>query len=184
MNLTEAKAREVLLRFYEPDSDLFRLLWLHSSQVAQLAVDIARRQPQADCERVAFYALLHDVGIIRCHAPKIYCLGAEPYLRHGIIGESMLRNIDPNLESAARVCSRHTGAGLTKDEIIAGNLPLPHMDLLPETLEEKIICYADKFFSKSRPDHILDLNTIRTDMLRHGEAQLQRFDALHSQFGK
>ena len=44
---------------------------------------------------------------------------------------------------------RHTGAGLTKKEIIEQELPLPQQDFLPETTEEKLICYADKFFSKT-----------------------------------
>ena len=50
-------------------------------------------------------------------------------------------------ESYARVCERHTGAGLTLHDILSQNLPLPHHDLQPETIEEKLICYADKFFS-------------------------------------
>ena len=28
----------------------------------------------------------------------------------------------------------------------------PATDLCPETLEEQVICYADKFFSKSHPE--------------------------------
>ena len=52
----------------------------------------------------------------------------------------------------ARVCERHTGAGLTKREIIEQELPLPQQDFLPETTEEKLICYADKFFSKTHLD--------------------------------
>jgi uncharacterized protein len=43
-------------------------------------------------------------------------------------------------ERHARVCERHTGTGLPGYE--------------PETLEEQIVCYADKFYSKSAPDHV------------------------------
>jgi uncharacterized protein len=50
------------------------------------------------------------------------------------------------MEKFARICERHTGSGLTAEEIVSGGLPLPERDFLPETLEEKIICLADKFF--------------------------------------
>jgi uncharacterized protein len=49
------------------------------------------------------------------------------------------------------VAERHTGAGISLDTILRHNLPLPHRDLVPQTLEQKIICCADKFFSKTGP---------------------------------
>ena len=94
--------------------------------------------------------MLHDIGIFRCDAPGICCHGTEPYLRHGLIGGEIMRS--EGFPRHARVCERHTGAGLTREEIINQDLPLPHQDFLPETLEEKLVCYADKFYSKSHPD--------------------------------
>jgi uncharacterized protein len=47
------------------------------------------------------------------------------------------------------VAERHTGAGITLDNILAAGLPLPPRNMVPLTHEEKIICCADKFFSKS-----------------------------------
>ena len=41
-------AKDVLLKFYDEDSDLFKLLWHHSCQVAEMALDIASRFPEAD----------------------------------------------------------------------------------------------------------------------------------------
>ena len=52
----------------------------------------------------------------------------------------------------ALVCERHTGTGLTLDYILANDLPLPHRSLVPVSLEEQLICFADKFFSKTRID--------------------------------
>ena len=37
--------------------------------------------------------MLHDIGILHCHAPKILCTGTEHYLRHGLIGGGMLRDL-------------------------------------------------------------------------------------------
>ena len=52
----------------------------------------------------------------------------------------------------ARVCERHTGTGLTAWDIEQQQLPLPHEDFMPEELEEQVVCYADKFYSKTKPD--------------------------------
>lgn len=75
----------------------------------------------------------------------------------------------------ARVCERHTGAGLTKTEIIQQNLPLPHEDFLPETLEEKLICYADKFYSKSNICHEKTLEQGERSLAKFGEDGVERF---------
>lgn len=90
-----------------------------------------------------------------------------------------------DLEACARVCERHTGSGLTASEIEREGLPLPHRDFLPETLEEKLICYADKFFSKSGdPEKEKSLEKIRRSMAAFGPDSLARFDALHALFGE
>lgn len=87
------------------------------------------------------------------------------------------------LPEIARVCERHTGSGLTAKEIAETGLPLPHVDLLPESLEEKLICYADKFFSKSGdPKAEKSLEKIRSSMAKFGPETLSRFENLHSLF--
>ena len=60
------------------------------------------------------------------------------------------------------------------------NLPLPHRDMIPVTLEEKIVCYADKFFSKSKTDTVKTVDSIREDLAKFGEDQLARFDAMNA----
>lgn len=87
------------------------------------------------------------------------------------------------LPEIARVCERHTGSGLTAKEIAETGLPLPHVDLLPESLEEKLICYADKFFSKSgNPKAEKSLEKVRSSMAKFGPESLARFEKLHSLF--
>ncbi len=49
----------------------------------------------------------------------------------------------------ALVCERHTGAGLSLEGIIAQDLPVPHREMVPVSLEEQVICFADKFYSKT-----------------------------------
>jgi uncharacterized protein len=81
------------------------------------------------------------------------------------------------------VCERHTGAGLSKEEIIAQKLPIPHRDMLPVTIEEQIICFADKFFSKSK--HLTkpkNIEKVQKGLLKYGQVQLDRFNAWAEKF--
>ena len=94
----------------------------------------------------------------------------------------MLRQFGNDMEIYARICERHTGSGLTASEIISGNMPLPQVDLLPETLEEKLICLADKFFSKSGDFAEKPLQKIRTSTARFGSENAARLEALLALF--
>ena len=78
-------------------------------------------------------------------------------------------------ERHARVCERHTGAGLSLDDIVSQDLPLPHQSFLPETLEEQLICYADKFFSKTRLDREKTVEQAERSLAKFGEAGVIRF---------
>ena len=75
----------------------------------------------------------------------------------------------------ARVCERHTGAGLTKAEIVAQHLPIPAQDFLPETLEERLICYADKFYSKSHLDRVKTPEQAERSLSKFGQEGVARF---------
>lgn len=173
----------ILNKYYEEGSALLDLLLTHSEMVARKALSVAEAAKiDIDDDFVYNAAMLHDIGIFRCNASGIYCYGDEPYIRHGVIGATLLRHEGAD-ESYARVCERHTGAGLTAKEIAETGLPLPHMDFLPETLEEKLICYADKFFSKSGdPMAEKTLERVRASMAKFGQDSLDRFDAMHHLF--
>ena len=117
--------------------------------------------------------MLHDIGIFKCDAAGIQCFGIEPYICHGRIGAELLRS--EGFPRHARVCERHTGAGITKAQIIAQNLPLPQQDFLPETMEEKVICYADKFFSKTHLDREKTIEQAEKSLSKFGEEGVLRF---------
>ena len=126
--------------------------------------------------------MLHDIGILHCNAPGIHCHGEFPYLCHGVEGRRMLEA--EGLPRHALVCERHTGSGLRAIDIEQLGLPLPVRDMLPLTTEERLICYADKFFSKSGdPRREKTLAEVRRGIARHGGDALERFDALHAEFG-
>lgn len=174
----------IFRNYYSESQELLSTVTVHSECVAGKALECLRQNGiEADLQFVEEAALLHDIGVVRCHAPAILCMGDLPYICHGIEGRKMLDSL--GLHRHALVCERHTGAGLTVDDIIAQNLPLPHRDMLPISIEEKAICYADKFFSKSgilteeKP-----FETVCTQMERHGKDSLERFLALHEIFGR
>ena len=157
------------------DSKLKDLLIEHSQSVTQRALQIVFMHPEFDIDAdfIEEAAMLHDIGIINCNAPGIYCTGSEPYICHGVIGAEMLRS--EGYPEHARICERHTGAGITSDEIASQGLPLPQGDYLPETIEEIIICYADKFFSKSHPEHEKTYEEALRSLAKFGDAGVQRF---------
>ena len=166
--------QEIIDKYY-PDNELKHILLAHSRQVADKALEIVDRHPEFNADRqfVEEAAMLHDIGIIRCNAHGIQCFGTEPYVCHGTIGAEMLRA--EGFPRHARVCERHTGAGLSLAEIIAQNLPVPHRDLTPETIEEQIICYADKFFSKTRLDQEKTLEQAIRSLAKFSEEGVVRF---------
>lgn len=120
----------------------------HSRCVATKALAIADSLDiSVDREFLEEAALLHDIGVCRVHAPKISCFGQAPYITHGLIGREILEA--EGLPRHALVCERHIGVGLSQADVIAQNLPLPSRDMVPITIEERIVCMADLFFSKT-----------------------------------
>ena len=115
------------------------------------------------------------------NAPDIYCTGEAPYILHGFLGAELLRNL--GLPRHAHVAERHTGSGLTPEEIQERGIPLPPGIYTPVSAEEELICYADKFFSKTKLGQKKSLDKVRSGFAKHGEAALRRFDKLHEKYG-
>lgn len=85
-------------------------------------------------------------------------------MQHGYLGAEILRNEGIN-EKYAKVCERHVGIGLTIHDIKKNGFDLPLRNIVPQSIEEKIICYADKFFSKAHDlDKELDISIIINEM--------------------
>lgn len=165
----------IIDQYYPEDTALRHILMIHSRAVMERALAICDRHRELNLDRIFIVeaAMLHDVGVFRCNAPGILCYGSEPYICHGRIGAEMLRQA--GFPKHARVCERHTGAGLTCAEIIKQNLPLPHEDFLPETMEEKLICYADEFYSKSSICRVKTMEQAERSLSKFGEEGVKRF---------
>ena len=174
--------QEIIDKYYPVGTKCRGIFIQHSRQVTDKALEIARRcNLNIPLETVETAAMLHDIGIFLTNATDIDCHGTEHYICHGILGAELLRKEGFD-EAIARVAERHTGAGLTVDDIDRQQPPLPRKDYLPETMLEKLIWYADKFFSKSGAMQEKPLDKVRASMARHSTASLTRFDELHELF--
>jgi uncharacterized protein len=174
----------VLSRYYNENSDTYRILLEHGHCVAEKALAAAamvyRCQPDRTFIKEACF--LHDIGIFLTRSPSLGCHGVHPYIRHGHLGRQLLEA--EGLNRHARVCERHVGAGISKTDIRDQGLTLPERDMRPVTLEEEIICYADKFFSKSIRGNGSEkpLPQILNTLSKYGEDKVKRFLYWHDRF--
>lgn len=172
-------------KYYPAGSEAHRILLRHSLRVAGKAGEIARRlaADKVDAEFVYEAAMLHDIGMLFTDAPEIGCHGSLPYLCHGYKGRELLER--EGLHRHALVCDRHIGVGLSAAEIVAQGLPLPVRDMLPLTEEERIVTYADLFFSKNprENDSERPVEKVRQTIARYGEDKVVIFDQWHARFG-
>lgn len=170
-------------KYYGDNPPLRRILTLHSQMVARHALRSLDIHPELEVDRRFVYeaAMLHDIGIFLTDAPSIHCYGKEHYLCHGLLGGRLLRR--EGLPRHARVAERHTGTGLTAAEIARRELPLPHQDFLPETVEEKLVCYADKFYSKTRLTEEKPVEQILRGIEKFGPESVDKFLEWHKLFG-
>lgn len=128
-------------------------------------------------------AMLHDIGMFLTDKPEIGCYGDKPYICHGYLGREILEK--EGLTRHALVCERHVGIGISLKDIEEKNFPLPKRDMMPISIEEQIICYADKFFSKNA-DFLLEersIKRIREYISKLGEEKLRQFDEWTKLFG-
>ena len=105
----------------------------HELAVMREARDIAHNitKSPVNSKLVKIGALIHDIGRIQTHT-----------LAHGPFGGDIIRQAGLP-EELARIAERHSMAGLSPKE--AKRFDLPNRNYIPQTLEEKIVCLADKY---------------------------------------
>lgn len=174
--------RDIIWDHYRPNSKLAGILLEHSERVTDKALKIAQQVAHLnpDLEFIAEAAMLHDIGIAQTEAAQIGCRGPLPYVCHGIAGRELLEPY--HLPQHGLVCERHVGVGITVADIETQQLPMPMRDMVPVSLEETIICYADKFFSKKIGAREHPFHIILEDLGRYGQDKIQRFLQWHRQF--
>jgi len=127
----------------------------HSLKVAEKALEISEKisKVKLNEELIEIGGLLHDIGRAKTHG-----------FNHALIGGKMLRERGFS-ENLARICETHILGGLDKED--AKEVDLPEKDYLPVSLEEKIICLADKYIAGTKD--------VRLE---------QRFEKWFSKYGK
>jgi uncharacterized protein len=176
---------EIIGRHYTPASKSHQILLEHGRLVAEKALSAAARVPQLapDLDFVKSAALLHDIGIFLTDSPILDCHGREPYIRHGILGREILEAL--GLPRHGLVCERHVGVGISAEDIQRFGLPLPLRDMQPVSVEEQIVCYADKFFSKNGSDtpRAKSVAEIVASLKPYGADKVERFLGWMKRFG-
>jgi len=112
----------------------------HCEAVTELAVEIAKackkKGLNVNLELVEVGALLHDIGRAKTHS-----------VHHAVIGAQIGKTLGLP-EPVISIIKRHVGGGITAKE--AKKLGWPKDIYTPQTLEEKIITYADKLVEGSK----------------------------------
>ena len=170
---------DILAKFYDRDSKAFEILVDHGQLVAHKALRAAEKVAhlQPDLEFLNNAAMLHDIGILHTDSPGFDCRGKYPYICHGFLGRELLGGI--GLPEYGLICERHIGVGISRDDIRNFRLPLPERDMIPVSIEEQIICYADKFFSKNgsgqNNNSEKSIEQIRQSLQPYGQKKVERF---------
>jgi uncharacterized protein len=128
--MLEKRALNLLKMKFPHRPEVIKHCILVSKKAVEIARKLKKRGIEVDVKLVKLGGLLHDIG--RCVTNDV---------THGYEGGKILRNLGyPKL---ARIAETHVGGGITAEE--SEKLGLPKKDFMPRTLEEKIVCYADKF---------------------------------------
>ena len=112
----------------------------HVEAVAELACEIAEaskeRGYQVDVKLVEIGSLLHDIGRSKTHT-----------VHHAVVGAEIARSLGLP-EQVVSIIKKHVGGGIVARE--AKKLGWPKDVYVPQIIEEKIVCYADKLVEGSR----------------------------------
>lgn len=167
-----------LLEKYFPTPDALKIVMEHSRLVAAKALQIARALEgvELDLRFIEEAALLHDIGVCRTNAPELACFGSAPYICHGILGRDILEA--EGFPVHAMVCERHIGVGVTSVDIVSQRLPIPTRDMTPRSIEERLVCFADLFYSKKPRllNHEKSVAEVRNSLGQYGSHKVVIFD--------
>ncbi|MEM7030761.1 MAG: HD domain-containing protein [Chloroflexota bacterium] len=174
----------IIHKYIAPTSPIYRYYVPHVTLVTCRALAVAKRLGLTKAQMIFIEeaAMLHDIGIVQVDAKEIGCQGDLPYICHGVEGRKILEA--EKLPIHALVAERHTGVGISKSEVIKNEYPLPKRDFIAVSLEEKIISWADLFYSKN-PNKVWQERSIhkaRKQIAKFGANKARLFDEWHAQF--
>jgi uncharacterized protein len=167
---------------HAPTAQALEAVYTHCRIVCDIAEQLhARSGGGGDISLVRAGALLHDVGVYRLY-DAAGRLDQAGYIRHGLLGYELLR-AEELPEEVCRFAARHTGVGLTRQDVLRQRLPLPPADYVAETPEEALVMYADKFHTKTTPPAFLTAAAYAASVSRFGADKVDAFEAMRATFG-
>lgn len=181
MKILPTNKELVQLHYKYAASDIVReLIYTHSQIVGEIALLINKdKNLNIDPNFIHAAALIHDIGAYEfIDADETF--NTSLYICHGITGYKILKN-EKFDETLCRIAKRHTGVGITKEDIIKNNLPLPLKDYIAETVEERLIMYADKFHSKNSCFN--SFTSYSNYISQFGKHKVLQFQQLSEEFG-
>ncbi len=140
----------------------------HAEIVRKLSMFLGRmliKRHKINLEILEIGAILHDIGRVK----------ARRVVEHGVVGAEILRE-HGFPEEIARIAETHIGVGISREE--AERLNLPPKDYIPETLEERTVCYSDNlvFFDRETKKHTIKDTSVVVERFRKelGNAYAER----------
>ncbi len=168
---------------HAPSAEALDSVYTHCVIVCGIAGQLHARSGRGrDIGLVQVGCLLHDVGVYRLYDDAGQ-LDHRNYIRHGVLGYELLRE-EGLPEVICRFASHHTGMGLSRNDVLRQELPLPPGDYLAETPEEALVMYADKFHSKTTPPKLLTADAYAAYVRRFGADKLAAFESMRATFGE
>jgi len=139
----------------------------HCEAVCSKALELAEKLNQGKRDLIEIGSLLHDIGRSKTHG-----------ISHGVAGSKIIRDHDLP-EELALIVERHIGAGILKDDAV--KLGLPEKDYVPETIEEKIVCYADKLIMDDREVSYADIKAKYSERFGQDSVPFKMLEELHNE---
>ncbi|MDL4775325.1 MULTISPECIES: HD domain-containing protein [Thermomonosporaceae] len=182
MQIPTLEEIRALHREHAPTREALDLVYTHCEIVCGIAEQLlARTGLDLDPDLLRAGSLLHDIGVYRLYGADGR-LDRPDYVRHGVLGHELLRD-EGFPEALCRFCSRHTGMGISRDDVRRQNLPLPVADYVAESGEERLVMYADKFHSKTEPPTFVTAASYAARVRRFGDDKVAAFALMGERFG-
>jgi uncharacterized protein len=176
----DCKCIESLHQKYAVSRRCFILVYTHCRIVNDIAGQIIQNTGYCvNTQLLRSGALLHDIGSY-AFMDNFGVIDKKQYIRHGITGYTILTG-EKMPEDLCRIAKRHTGVGITAEDIVKNDLPLPPADYTAQTLEEKIIMYSDKFHSKNPAFNSYETCCLRLE--KYGTQKVKKFQSYAREFG-
>lgn len=165
-------------RYAFNDAD-FELVFGHCqivNEIAQWCVN--KNNLEVDEKLLEAACLLHDIGT---YGLLQDATGSKKfYPQHAILGATILKEEGMD-DKIVEIVRTHVLLGLNKEDIEKQGWALPLKDFEPKTLEAKVLCYADRFHSKS--PHFNSAESFMNSLEKDLPNQAKKFKAMIDEFG-